>query len=140
MEEFIVESLEPIKYPLVNKFYQEFKVRGRAKSHDLVWVLKQGSQILAVAKVVPVEQYSLLSGVFTHPNWRGKKLATQLVKTIIASHTKPIYTFAYTHLSTWYHSLGFKPDKAQAELAALFLAYRQQGRDICCMVADKELR
>ena len=34
-------SLLPVEQPLVNKFYQANKARGKAKGHEQVWVVKE---------------------------------------------------------------------------------------------------
>lgn len=130
-------SVDPITFPLINKFYRQYKVRGRVKSHDLVWVTKSGDEIIAVAKLIPKANFYLLSGVFTVKHWRGKGVATKLINSLLTDFTKPIHTFAYSKLSTWYQSLGFDYQELPDELAPLFLAYRRQGRDICCLVANK---
>ncbi|MEC8325443.1 MAG: GNAT family N-acetyltransferase [Pseudomonadota bacterium] len=138
MSSFTCQQLDPVMYPLVNKFYQNFKVRGRAKSHDRVWVIKAENQIVAAAKLSLKDGQFLLSGVFTAPCFRGQKLASRLIKTITLDYRKPFFTFAYNHLVSWYQSCGFTEHAAPAELAPFFSAYQNQGRQIVCMIANKD--
>ena len=137
MNDFEVIKLEPVMFPLVNKFYQAYNVRGRAKSHDKVWVVKVNSEIVAAAKITPKSDFDLLTGVFTAPDWRGNQFASKLVRHIIASQQETIYTFAYNHLVAWYLNLGFVPHQPTEDLASMFQAYCQQGRDICCLATNK---
>lgn len=136
MSSFTCQQLDPVMYPLVNKFYQTFKVRGRAKSHDKVWVIKAEHQIVAAAKLTPKNGQYILSGVFTAPSFRGLKLASQLINTITNHHRQPLFTFAYIHLVPWYQKCGFIEKSVPPTLAPLFTAYQNQGRKIACMAAN----
>ena len=131
--------VDTIKFPLINKFYRQFKVRGRAKSCDLVWVMKSDDQIIAVAKLTPKAGYYLLTGVYTMISWRGRGVATKLVSDLLKDFSKPVFTFAYSKLSPWYQSLGFEYQVLPDELAPFFSAYQSQGRDICCLAANNEI-
>jgi len=125
-------------HPLINKFYQQHKVRGRAKSHDDVWVIKIEKQIVATAKVSPKQGHLLLTGVFTLPAYRSQRLASHLIAHLHSFYSQPIFTFAYSHLVTWYNRNKFKSVEPPTALAILFQAYIRQGRDIQCMVSHQE--
>lgn len=139
MNQIACELLDPIMTPLVNKFYQQHNVRGRAKSHDKVWLIKIDNQIAATAKLTLKEKHFLLTGVFTVPLHRGKYLASQLIKHISSYYQQPIYTFAYSHLVDWYTRCAFNLCEPPPELQSIFQAYVRQGRDIRCMVTNLEL-
>lgn len=125
--------------PLINKFYQQHKVRGKAKSHDKVWVIKVENQLAATAKLSLKEGHFLLTGVFTAPIYRNQGLASHLIKHLSSCHLEPIYTFAYTNLVEWYTRCGFSLNSPPNELEPIFQAYVRQGRDIRCMVINQEI-
>ena len=104
-----------------------------------MWVIKSDNHIIAVAKLTPKASFYLLSGVYTVIPWRGKGVATKLINSLLTDFSRPVYTFAYSKLLSWYVSLGFGYQKVPDELAPFFLAYGRQGRDICCLVANNEI-
>ncbi len=131
-----VLCLEKIYYPLVNKFYKTHKARGKAKSHEQVWVAKK-TEIVAACRIVNLETAELLCGVFVCPDMRGQGIARQLIETL-CQHKPQLYTFAYAHLKTWYQSMGFEHIPIeQADLCKVenvvvvkFELYQKQGRQL----------
>jgi len=128
-----VERLEQIAIPLVNKFYQAHNVRGRANKQDEVWVVKSQS-IVAACRIQNRAGALFLSTLFVAEAYRGQGIAKQIILEVLSQHNQPIFTFAYTHLEAFYRAVQFTCVNALPdELACMFSAYRQQGRNIIAM-------
>lgn len=128
-----VERLEQIATPMVNKFYQAHKVRGRANKQDEVWVVKC-PYIVAACRVQNRAGALFLSTLFVVEQYRSQGIAKQIILEVLSQHTQPIFTFAYTHLEAFYRSVKFtSADALPDELAGMLNAYRQQGRNIIAM-------
>lgn len=104
---FVFKRLEPIKTPLVNKFYAQHSVRGRAKKHDAVWVAYYRTDIVAACRVQNKSEFLLLSTLFVDPFYRGCKVATGLLSFLLQQQSGTVYTFAYKHALNVYYALGF---------------------------------
>lgn len=128
-----VERLAQLAIPLVNKFYQTHNVRGRANKQDQVWVVKEQS-IIAACRVQNRSGALFLSTLFVAESYRGRGIARQIILELLSQQTQPVYTFAYRHLAAFYHSVQFaQVEQLPDELAGMFNAYQQQGRNILGM-------
>jgi N-acetylglutamate synthase-like GNAT family acetyltransferase len=138
MPDIDYQPLPAIKLPLANKFYREVNARGKARGGDVIWVARDisTSAIVAVARLAPVKNDRLLTGVYVAAQYRQQGIASQLINSLI--HQQPnCYTFALTHLTEFYLRLGFTlvdDGDLPCELAQRFNAYRQQGRNILAMI------
>ena len=132
-------QLEPIKYPLVNKFYRNENAKSKAKGHDTVWIAKDRQSIIAATRITPLPgNIQLLTSVYVAPVYRKQGIAFNLVKQCCLSNGV-IYTFSLTHLTDFYQQLGFKqlsPNQLPCELAQRFSAYINQGRQIVAMIKE----
>ncbi|TMP24030.1 N-acetyltransferase [Pseudoalteromonas rubra] len=131
----IAGVLPAIQTPLVNKFYQAHKARGKATRQDQNWVLKS-TEIVAACRVQCVASSDFLSTVLVDPKLRGRGLARQLLMAVLASQHTPLYTFAYRHLATFYAGLGFEeiePERLPQALTEKYHTYVAQGRQILAM-------
>ena len=136
------QPLEAIRLPLVNKFYQLVKARGKASGGDIVWVARalqtaaETGTIVAAGRLTPVKsQYWLLCGVYVGVNYRCQGIASQLISHLV-NEQHGCYTFAYNHLKELYQQVGFSElsvEQLPAELAMRFKAYQKQGRNIIAM-------
>ncbi|WP_372762475.1 GNAT family N-acetyltransferase [Pseudoalteromonas sp.] len=104
---YLVKQLAPIKTALVNKFYAQHSVRGRANKQDQLWVVYHNNNIVAAARVQHKAQLLLLSTVFVAAQYRGQGLAKMLLKTLLSQQPQTLYTFAYHNVVDLYLSLGF---------------------------------
>ena len=103
----IVELLDEIKIPLVNKFYKKHNVRGRANKQDKVWVTYYNNEIVAACRLQDKTGFLFLSTVFVALEHRGKGVAKQLLSTLLKSQDKKINTFAYKNVVDLYCAIGF---------------------------------
>ncbi|AOT07303.1 GNAT family N-acetyltransferase [Pseudoalteromonas luteoviolacea] len=132
--------LPAIQTPLVNKFYQANRVRGRATKQDTIWVVKL-TELIAACRVQKVEQDAFLSTVFVAPKYRGQGIAKQLVASAIRSE-HIVYTFAYQDVVPLYQQLDFldiSPDTLPEKLRDMFVNYTKQGREITAMCFQRDV-
>ena len=104
---YIVELLDGLKIPLVNKFYKKHNVRGRANKQDKVWVTYYNNEIVAACRLQDKTDFLFLSTVFVALEHRGKGVAKQLLSTLLKSQDKKINTFAYKNVVDLYCAIGF---------------------------------
>ncbi|KAA1158549.1 GNAT family N-acetyltransferase [Pseudoalteromonas sp. B131b] len=102
-----VEILEQVKSPLVNKFYKQYSVRGRANKQDQLWVVYNKTDIVAACRLQHKAEFLFLSTVFVAPQHRSKGLAKLLITTLLEKQNKVVYTFAYKTLVDLYRTVGF---------------------------------
>lgn len=120
--------LDKTKYPLVNKFYKKFYKKGMAGKNELVYVV-QKKEIICAAKIKPLDDSYLLSGVVCNTAHQRQGYASCLIKNIVLSHDKPLYCFPYPHLEKFYTQLGFiaiDTSKAPEVIQQRFINYTQR--------------
>ncbi|MGB1298840.1 MAG: GNAT family N-acetyltransferase, partial [Psychrobium sp.] len=123
------ELLDPIRFPLAKKYYKSMRINVSVASHDLVLVAKT-NEIVAIARLTPVDNHWLLTGVHVSESVRGQGIASKLVNTLCENQST-VFTFALEHLTTLYQGCGFEiivPADIPCELAQRFNAYVKQGR------------
>ncbi|MBQ4856697.1 GNAT family N-acetyltransferase [Pseudoalteromonas sp. MMG007] len=104
---YSVGVLDELKTPLVNKFYKQYNVRGRANKQDKLWVTYYNNEIVAACRLQNKVDFLFLSTVFVAPKHRGRGVAKQLISALIKQQNKVIYTFAYKNLTDLYCAIGF---------------------------------
>ncbi|MBH0057329.1 GNAT family N-acetyltransferase [Pseudoalteromonas sp. SWXJZ94C] len=104
---YVIECINEIKTPLVNKFYKQHNAKGRANKQDQLWVVYADKEIIAACRLQNKTDFLFLSTVFVAPKHRSKGLATLLISTLLKSQKKVVYTFAYKNVVDLYSALGF---------------------------------
>ncbi|WP_084715804.1 GNAT family N-acetyltransferase [Vibrio galatheae] len=104
-----IETLDPIKLPLVSRLYKAYYPSGKAKKDELTITGSIENQLVAVVRFRTIEQYRLLTGMLVTPDHRGAGLGHQLM----AHCTEQVlseqdFCFAYAHLEAFYTQHGFK--------------------------------
>jgi len=123
----MVELLDGLKIPLVNKFYKKNNVRGRANKQDKVWVTYYNNEIVAACRLQDKTEFLFLSTVFVAVEHRGKGVAKQLLSTLLKSQDKVINTFAYKNVVDLYYAIGFNHVLTYTHtLQVLFDAYKHR--------------
>ncbi|WP_105169052.1 GNAT family N-acetyltransferase [Pseudoalteromonas sp. T1lg23B] len=128
--------LDPLATPLVNKFYQHHKGRGRATKQDQNWVVK-APDIVAACRVQNKDGELLLSSVLVAEGLRNRGVASALLTQVITAQNTTVYTFAYRHLFEFYQRLGFSRCTLPLKLQPYFNSYVAQKRDIVAMCSSK---
>ncbi|NVD05404.1 GNAT family N-acetyltransferase [Vibrio sp. JPW-9-11-11] len=109
MDALTIESLDPIKLPLVARLYKAHYPSGKAKKDELTIAGYHHNHLAAVVRFRTVEQYRLLTGMLVVPEYRQQGVGHQLM-----AHCQQQvlqqgdYCFAYAHLETFYSQYGFK--------------------------------
>ena len=99
--------LAPIKKPLVKKFYDKHKTRGRATKADQVWVAYKETEIIAACRVQNQAGLLFLSTLYVDEVWRCQKIASQLLAAVTAAQKGTVFTFVYQNLIDFYLQNGF---------------------------------
>lgn len=137
LQDYTFEWLAQKQNPLINKFYQQHAIRGKASRSDRCAVLRDMNlDIVAVAILKDKQHYELLTHVGVVRNLRRIGLATYLMSLMAGQFTSKTYCFPFTHLEALYFSQGFvkiETSDASNEVVRQFQVYRKQGRDILLM-------
>ncbi len=137
MRQLRIETLDPIKLPLITRLYKAHYPAGKAKSNELTIVGYLEQQLTTVVRFRPIEQYQLLTGMLVAPEWRQLGLGHQLLEhcqnTVCNELT---YCFAYPHLESFYQHHGFMtiaPDELPNSLKQLYARYTGSGKSLIPM-------
>lgn len=132
-----IEQLDPIKLPLIKRFYKQHYPSAKAKSNETILVAYQDEKMVGVVRLRHIEQYRLLTGMLISPECRGKGFGHQLL-----THCKDNYLsskdfcFAYLHLQDLYQQHGFTKIDSTAlpeNLRSLFERYSKSGKSLLPM-------
>jgi predicted GNAT family N-acyltransferase len=103
----IFEWVEPIKVPLINKFYKEYNIRGQAKKCDIICCIKVEQTIVGVALLRQILNHHqalvahsqtnqvsdlqtpsnfLLTGVGVAPHYRGRGYSKLLINNMLLGY------------------------------------------------------
>lgn len=137
MNELRIETLDPIKLPLVSRLYKAHYPSGKAKKNEQTIVAYHQQQLIGVVRFRPIEQYQLLTGMLVIPEQRGKNFGHALLlhcqQSICNDAT---YCFAYPHLEDFYQQHGFATVEQSilpACLKQLFERYTGSGKALIPM-------
>ncbi|MDN3678833.1 GNAT family N-acetyltransferase [Vibrio tapetis subsp. quintayensis] len=130
------EQLDPIKLPLIKRFYKQH-YPSKPKSDECIITAYSDTSLVGVVRFRPVGQHRLLTGMVISPHFRGQGFATQLLNYCQKNHlTDHDYCFAYTHLQNLYLQHRFSLIE-QAELPQnlkdLFERYTSSGKSLLPM-------
>lgn len=104
-----IETLDPIKLPLISRLYKAHYPSGKAKKDELTIVGSIDQQIVSLVRFRNIEQCRLLTGMLVIPEYRGAGLGHQLmgycVRHVLSEHD---FCFAYAHLQPFYAQHNFK--------------------------------
>lgn len=137
MHEVEFQTLSPIKLPLIKAFYKQYYPSAKPKKNETIIVGYQQTNIIAVVRFRPVEQYQLLTGMLVHPDLRKQNIGSTLLQYCqINTLDSNTYCFAYSHLETFYQQAGFSTidiNTLPNSLQLLFKRYIQSGKSLMPM-------
>ncbi|QQX82445.1 GNAT family N-acetyltransferase [Shewanella sp. KX20019] len=141
----------------VKQFYRQYMPYARLLQKELVCVLTRADsasansveitssdithskpiafEIVASARIRPIGQLSILTGMLVHPNFRGQGVGHRLMRELasVISDGKT-YIFALAHLESFYAQHGFcAVSSAPNDIAQLFLKYQRDGDELVLM-------
>ncbi len=134
MKELIIEKLDPIKLPLVQKLYKRFYPSAKPKKNELIYALYHQHTIVAVVRFRTIDRWRLLTGMLVVPEYRGQGIAHHLLeychKQVLSEND---YCFSYDHLEEFYSQYGFRrplEEDVPAQLSSLFNRYKNSGKKL----------
>jgi len=131
------EQLDPIKLPLLKRFYKQNYPSTKPKSDELIIVAYDQHTMVAVVRFRPIANYRLLTGMAVNETNRGSGVGTKLLlhcqQHILEGND---FCFSYSHLQHFYQQAQFKKidkEALPAELKDLFERYSTSGKDLIPM-------
>ncbi|WP_165312473.1 GNAT family N-acetyltransferase [Vibrio ziniensis] len=131
------EHLDPIKLPLLKRFYKQHYPGTKPKSDELTIAAYDELTMVAVVRFRPVSNYRLLTGMAVNESKRGIGLGSLLLEycqnEILQEND---FCFSYSHLQHFYEKAQFREissEKLPNDLKTLFLRYSQSGKDLIPM-------
>lgn len=144
-------TLNKIHYSIAreDEFYEikHFLKRNQtypANRSDVIYLVRSGQSLIGLARLLKIEDSSQalwLRGLFISEQWRGKKIATQLLSKIYESqlsnrNIKTIYAFAEQHLSDFYALNQYDliaPETLPTSLKQKSINAKKQGKKWLCL-------
>lgn len=141
----------------VKKFYRKHMPYARLLQKESVCVLTQDSstlandvelsssgascssitltKIIASARIRPIGQLAILTGMLVHPDFRGQGVGHQLMRELASVICDgKTYIFALTHVEGFYAQHGFSAvTSAPNDIAQLFLKYQGDDESLVLM-------
>ena len=141
MSKLSFHPLEPLRFPLINRFYKTHYPAGKAKKDETIWIGEDNKGIQACVRFKQFEDFQLLTGMLVHPDLRSQGQGTELL-TACQSQTmvKPCYCFAFSYLESFYQSAGFvtlTDNQLPEALRTRISRYRQSGKTLTPMLYDQ---
>ncbi|MFW7523573.1 GNAT family N-acetyltransferase [Vibrio ostreicida] len=137
MDKFTIETLPPMKLPLVTRLYKAHYPAGKAKKDELTIVGYLNSSIVAVVRFRTIEEYRLLTGMLVIPEHQGYGLGHQLLKHCHSYELREgDFCFSYKHLISLYQQFDFHTvsnSELPNTLQALFTRYTRSGKALIPM-------
>ncbi|MET4694027.1 GNAT family N-acetyltransferase [Endozoicomonas lisbonensis] len=128
----MIEELQPVAYPLVNRFFKANGHKGKARSGERVFVLRSEGEIIAALRACPRSQGFLLRSVCVSVPRRGCGYGLQLVKeTLLALSPSRCWCYPYQHLKHFYSLAGFKElssESVPTEISTPWQNYQKSGK------------
>lgn len=126
----------------VKKFYRQHMPYARVLQKESVCVLSQTDpnldslgEIIASARIRPIGQLAILTGMLVHPDFRGQGIGHQLMRELspVLCDGKT-YIFALANLEGFYGQHGFSAvSSAPNDIAQLFLKYQGSEKELVLM-------
>ncbi|SJN58464.1 Acetyltransferase (GNAT) family protein [Vibrio ruber DSM 16370] len=138
MDHLSFEMLDPLKLPLVQRFYKQHYPTAKPKRNELIYTAHIAGQLCAVVRFRHIgTSYLLLTGMAVAKELRAQGIGHQLLSYCEAYVLKQhVFCFAYRHLENFYHQHHFErqsPQTLPVEINHLYQRYCNQGRDILPM-------
>ena len=124
--------LKKIENPLVKPFYKQYLPYSRPNKAESIAVLKDNNTIIACARLRPIGELSLLTGMLVSPEHRGQRFGHAILQHMRAQFKhNQTFTFASPHLEQFYRQHDFYPtESAPNDIQQRFLAYQKQGKSL----------
>lgn len=132
--------LDPLRFPLVKRFYQAHYSAGIPRKDEIIWTIENEKKIIGAVRFRQHAEQQLLTGLLVHPDYRGQDLARYFLRACQNQISdKKCYCFAYRPLIELYQSVGFIQLKVEAlphMLQHKFHRYCATGKDLVPLIAN----
>lgn len=137
MDNYHIHPLEPLRFPLVARFYKTHYPPGKPKKDERIWVIDGPSGLCGAVRFQQRLEYQLLTGMLLHPDLRGTGLSHRLLDAVQETLCqRPSFCLAFRPLTTLYAQHGFTPVDHHVlpdDLAARLHRYCQSGKNLVAM-------
>ncbi|MGF1733749.1 GNAT family N-acetyltransferase [Photobacterium satsumensis] len=141
MSKLRFHPLEPLRFPLVNRFYKSYYPAGKAKKDEVIWIGEDNKGIKACVRFKQFDEYQLLTGMLVHPELRSQGHGIALLEACREQvTTSQCYCFAFSYLEEFYQESGFviiKDNELPEPLQSRISRYRQSGKTLTPMIYDQ---
>lgn len=116
-------------------FYRQYMPYAKPNKKEAILTISIQDIIVASARLRPIGEYTLLTGMLVHPEYRGQGLAHQLMQLLSDSkNLESTYIFAIPELTHFYQSYHFIPcETAPNDITQLFNKYRSDDKPLILM-------
>lgn len=138
MPKLTFSQLEPIKLPIVTRFYKEYYPAGKPKRDEIIFLTHQEHTLIGSVRFKTIDRYRLLTGMLVHPEYRQQGIGHQLMA--FCSQNTDLtgcYCFAFEHLVPFYSQHGFQVlenHELPPSLLGRFNRYSNSGKSLCAMI------
>lgn len=132
MSELHIGPLVGPERGLLDRFYRQHRSRMRASAEGQLWVARAPG-IVGGLCLGEVPGGWWLSGLFVDPQQRGRNVASQLVKSALASIDDDVWLFCHPELVAFYQRLGFAPSLCLPPVLADRLARYQRTKPLVAL-------
>ena len=130
-------ELPALMLPRVNRFFKANGHKGKAKSHERVFVLEQGGRITAALRACPEADGYLLRSVWVASHMRSQGLGTALLTQAVGQlGLSPCWCYPFGHLKRFYQQSGFIEadiNAVPATIASRYLTYSHKHQGLLLM-------
>ena len=130
-----INALDPIQFPLLDKFYRAQRSAMRIGRAERVWVARSDGDVIAGVCLTPLAQGYWLTGLLVAPAQRNAGLAAALLRQVRSQLQGPIWLFCHPDLQGFYERSGYGPCEELPEALADRLMRYRQHKALLAMVA-----
>ncbi|KXF79605.1 GNAT family N-acetyltransferase [Enterovibrio coralii] len=137
MPDFRFTPLDPLRFPIVARFYKSHYPAGKPKKDEVIWTVEGETGLCGAVRFKQFDAFQLLTGMLIAPSFRGQQLGDRFLEAV-ASQTQatPCYCLAYRYLTPLYERAGFRVIEKSAlpeELQGRYVSYCNSGKDLIPM-------
>lgn len=129
--------LDPLRFPLVARFYKTHYPAGKPKKDEIIWTAENSSGLFGSVRFRQFPNFQLLTGMLIAPEQRGKKQGEAFLNAVQTQiQTKACYCLAYRYLEKLYNDAGFEVIEVSnlpEELRGRYQSYCNSGKDLIPM-------
>ncbi|MDD1784423.1 GNAT family N-acetyltransferase [Enterovibrio sp. ZSDZ35] len=138
MPDFRFAPLNPLRFPIVTRFYKSHYPAGKPKKDEVIWTAEGETGLCGAVRFKQFDTFQLLTGMLISPSFRGRKLGVRFLEAVDGqTQSTPCYCLAYRYLTPLYETAGFRvigKSQLPAELQGRYSSYCNSGKDLIPML------